>query len=73
MEGEHEFRLAEDLLEAVLLDPRVADKEVAVVSVAGAFRKGKSFLLNFFLRFLQQLVGFFCLQKNSLKFFYNQM
>jgi len=31
----------------------VADLPVAVYSVAGAFRKGKSFILNFFLRFLR--------------------
>jgi len=43
------------LLEKILLDPRVADKKVSVVSVAGAFRKGKSFLLNFLLRYLKHI------------------
>ncbi|XP_076464209.1 atlastin-2-like [Babylonia areolata] len=50
---EHTFELDEDLLEDILLRPDVCDKKVAVVSVAGAFRKGKSFLLDFFLRYLE--------------------
>ncbi|XP_052058030.1 atlastin-2-like isoform X1 [Mytilus californianus] len=50
--GEHTFKLNEEALERVLLNPDIQDKKVAVVSVAGAFRKGKSFLLDFFLRYL---------------------
>ncbi|KAJ8309354.1 hypothetical protein KUTeg_014228 [Tegillarca granosa] len=49
---EHQFELDEGILETVLLDPSIQDKKVAIVSVAGAFRKGKSFLLDFFLRYL---------------------
>ncbi|KAL8613745.1 hypothetical protein ACOMHN_029602 [Nucella lapillus] len=49
---EHTFELDEEKLEEILLRPDVRDKKVAVVSVAGAFRKGKSFLLDFFLRYL---------------------
>ena len=48
----HTFELKEEALERILLDPEVRDKKVVVVSVAGAFRKGKSFLLDFFLRYL---------------------
>ena len=49
---DHSFELDEEALESVLLQPEIKNKKVAVVSVAGAFRKGKSFLLNFFLRYL---------------------
>ncbi|PAV64808.1 hypothetical protein WR25_01040 [Diploscapter pachys] len=51
-DGEHSFELNIQALEQVLLDPSVADKKVSVIGVAGAYRKGKSFLLNFFLRYL---------------------
>lgn len=53
---EHQFELDEAVLESVLLDPSIQDKKVAIVSVAGAFRKGKSFLLDFFLRYLNAKV-----------------
>ncbi|XP_055880106.1 atlastin-like isoform X3 [Biomphalaria glabrata] len=48
----HTFDLDEPALEKILLRKDVQDKMVAIVSVAGAFRKGKSFLLDFFLRYL---------------------
>jgi atlastin len=51
-EDDHTFTLNEEALERILLDKRVRDKKVIVVSVAGAYRKGKSFLLDFFLRCL---------------------
>lgn len=54
--GEHNFELDEKALEKILSDESVKDKKVAVVSVAGAFRKGKSFLLDFFLRYLDREV-----------------
>ncbi|XP_015776547.1 PREDICTED: atlastin-1-like [Acropora digitifera] len=50
----HTFELDEKALGEILLDESVRDKKVAVVSVAGAFRKGKSFLLDFFLRYLDR-------------------
>ncbi|XP_060071840.1 atlastin-2-like [Ylistrum balloti] len=49
---DHQFELDETKLEEILLNPRIQDKKVAVISVAGAFRKGKSFLLDFFLRYM---------------------
>lgn len=52
----HQFELDEDALSRVLMHPEVRDKHVVVVSVAGAFRKGKSFLLDFFLRYMKAKV-----------------
>lgn len=54
---DHTFDLDEEKLEDILLRPEIQDKCVVVVSVAGAFRKGKSFLLDFFLRYLNVKVG----------------
>ncbi|XP_062845799.1 atlastin-2-like [Trichomycterus rosablanca] len=51
-EDEHEFSLDEQALERLLLQEHVRDLNVVVVSVAGAFRKGKSFLLDFMLRYM---------------------
>lgn len=48
-----EFELDVEALSSILLHPDVKDKPVAIVSIAGDFRKGKSFLLNFFLRYLK--------------------
>ncbi|KAK8778038.1 hypothetical protein V5799_020622 [Amblyomma americanum] len=50
---DHSFDISESQLEAILLDDRVKDKPVVVVSVAGAYRQGKSFRLSFFLRYLR--------------------
>uniref|UniRef100_A0A023EUV9 Putative guanylate-binding protein n=1 Tax=Aedes albopictus TaxID=7160 RepID=A0A023EUV9_AEDAL len=49
---EHTFTLNEDALNEILLQDNVRDRTVVVISVAGAFRKGKSFLLDFFLRYM---------------------
>lgn len=49
---DHSFNLDTEALAEVLLAPEVRDKHVVVLSVAGAFRKGKSFLLDFMLRYM---------------------
>ena len=64
---DHQFELDEEALEQVLLRPDVRDKKVSIVSVAGSFRKGKSFLLDFFLRFLNVEVSFVSQIKARLK------
>uniref|UniRef100_UPI003AABA814 atlastin-2-like isoform X1 n=1 Tax=Centroberyx gerrardi TaxID=166262 RepID=UPI003AABA814 len=51
-EDEHSFELDAAALEKILLQDHVKDLNVVVVSVAGAFRKGKSFLLDFMLRYM---------------------
>lgn len=51
-EGVCGFELDRDALEAILSEDEVRDRFVVVVSIAGAFRKGKSFLLDFLLRYL---------------------
>lgn len=55
-EEEHSFSLQEAALEQLLLQEEVQDLHVVVVSVAGAFRKGKSFLLDFMLRYMYKQV-----------------
>jgi len=49
----HTISLNEELLEKILLSEEVKDSKVMVLSVAGAFRQGKSFLLNFFIKYLK--------------------
>ncbi|XP_069788000.1 atlastin-2 isoform X2 [Narcine bancroftii] len=51
-EDDHHFDLDEASLERILLQEHIRDLNVVVVSVAGAFRKGKSFLLDFMLRYM---------------------
>lgn len=51
-EGNHTFHLDKEALEGVLSKEKTKDKHIVVVSIAGAFRKGKSFLLDFLLRYL---------------------
>jgi atlastin len=48
----NEIKLNEDNLKLVLNDSAIRDHSVCIISVAGAFRKGKSFLLSLFIRFL---------------------
>jgi len=53
---DHTFTLNEDALRSILMRDYVKDKHVVVVSIAGAFRKGKSFMLSLFIRYLQAQV-----------------
>lgn len=53
----HTFLLDADTLADVLMQDGIKDRYISVVSVAGAFRKGKSFLLDFFIRYLYAKVN----------------
>lgn len=56
-EEAHTFLLAEEDLTKLILKDNIKNRDVVIVSVAGAFRKGKSFLLDFFLRYLYARVS----------------
>ncbi|GMR43241.1 hypothetical protein PMAYCL1PPCAC_13436, partial [Pristionchus mayeri] len=47
------YKLNADVLKRILLRGSVHNKKVAILSVAGAFRKGKSFLLSNIVRYLE--------------------
>lgn len=52
----HTFHLELSELKPILENGHIKDRHVVVVSIAGAFRQGKSFLLNFFVKYLQAQV-----------------
>lgn len=44
--------IAKGSVEKLFLNEVVANRNVVLISIAGAFRKGKSFLLNYMLRYM---------------------
>lgn len=56
-EENHSFFLDTNNLSQIILHDSVKDRDVVILSLAGPFRKGKSFLLNFFLRYLYARVS----------------
>lgn len=53
----HKFELQNlNDLEHILGSEELKNRQVVVVSIAGALRQGKSFLLNFFLKYLNARV-----------------
>jgi atlastin len=57
LDQDHKLILNEQNLKSILLHPKAKNKPVCLISIAGALRKGKSFLLNFFLRFFKSGVS----------------
>ncbi|KOB51810.1 Guanylate-binding protein, partial [Operophtera brumata] len=52
VKDDHSYSLNVNALKEILMQDDVKDLPVVVVSLAGAYRGGKSFMLNFFLRYL---------------------
>jgi atlastin len=67
------FTLNEKALLNVLLQDHIKDRIAAVVSVAGTFRKGKSFLLDFFLRYLNFTVRVILVSEWLVRLFNSQI
>lgn len=63
IEEDHSFLFQKSTISKVLLQDKIKDRRIVVVSVAGAFRKGKSFLLGFFLRYLRATVSIQCFSR----------
>ncbi|XP_044264936.1 atlastin-like [Tribolium madens] len=59
------IRLNVNALESILLRPEIRNQKICVISIAGTFRQGKSFLLNFFLRYLKLRHGTSPIDPNS--------
>ncbi|KAF4530913.1 hypothetical protein B566_EDAN018020, partial [Ephemera danica] len=66
--------LHEDVLKSILESEEAKNRRVAIISIAGMQRKGKSFFLNFVLRYLKSEIavllidtqGLFDLSKNEI-------
>ena len=57
-DGELQFN--QNTVNDLFMNPKLADRNVVVFSIVGAFRKGKSFLLNYVLRYLySNVITFF--------------
>lgn len=46
------FTVENENIDNIFLHPEVANRKIVVVSIIGAFRKGKSFLMDYCLRFM---------------------
>lgn len=55
--SKHAFQLKISDLEPILNAEDIRNRNVVVISIAGALRQGKSFLLNFYLQYLYAQVS----------------
>lgn len=66
----HELKLNDENIKRIMLHPDVKDNPVMIVSIAGALRKGKSFLLGFFLKYLEAEVTIYKIVRNVSNMFW---
>lgn len=50
--GNETFTLQKESIEALLMHPEVKNRKIVVALISGVFRKGKTFFLNYCLRFM---------------------
>ena len=60
-EVDNQITIEDKKLQELIEQPEVRDRKIVAFSVIGAFRKGKSFFLNYCLRFLYAHVSYNCL------------
>ncbi|XP_052715327.1 atlastin-1-like isoform X2 [Crassostrea angulata] len=65
----HGLELNEENLKRILLHPFVKDLPVVIISITGAFRKGKSFLLGFFIKYLEAQESVWLKENDKIKGF----
>jgi hypothetical protein len=58
----NEFEVDSDGINRIFMRPDLKDRKIVAVSVVGIFRKGKSFLLNYFLRYLYGNVSYLIIE-----------
>lgn len=51
------YELNDELLRELFLEETIRNRRPVIIAVAGDYRKGKSFLLNYFLRYLEYVYG----------------
>jgi hypothetical protein len=55
--GPNQLTFNDSGLSKLLLHPEVRDRNVVVIAISGAFRKGKSFMLDYLLRYMYKNVS----------------
>lgn len=55
--GKKQFVNKYDTIDSILLQPELLDRNIVVVSIIGEYRKGKSFFLDYCLRFMYETVS----------------